>query len=311
MKRRTPLNLETLEGRALLSGLSYSLTTNQSSYQTGQPVVMTFQETNVSNQVIQVEDGPSIDGFNVTQGGKVIWRSNAGVNPMFIVSDPLQPGQSLTLTATWNGVPNGGSSPVSGTFVITNQLDPTASATVAISGAPVKPVSNPAPPTTNPQPIGVVPSPDPVPSQPVKAPTPVNHSSGSPISNDPSTTPSTTVAESSPIAVSVSTDQPSYHRGHRVRMTMTLQDVSNTPVSLPINSTQEFTLLEGSKPVWREARLVSGVGSVNLNPGQLVKFTAVWNGKVHQAGVPLGPGIYTLQASAEGYSGSTTFRVTA
>lgn len=311
MKRGTQLNLEPLEGRALLSGLSYSLTTNQSSYQPGQPVVMTFRETNVSNQVIQVEQGPSIDGFNVTQGGKVIWRSNAGVNPMFIALDPLQPGQSLTLTATWNGVPNGGSSPVSGSFVITNQLNPSASATVTISGAPVKPVSNPPPSTTVPQPIGIVTSPDPVPSQPVTAPTPVNDSGGSPISTDPITAPSTTVADSSPIAVSVSTDRPSYHRGHRVRMTITLENVSNTPVSLPIDSTQEFTLLEGSKPVWRRARVVSGVGSANLNPGQSVKFTAVWNGKAHQAGVPLGPGTYTLQASAEGYSGSTTFRVTA
>src|SRR5262245_27350348 len=100
MKRRTHLSLEPLEGRALLSGMAFDVTTNQSVYEPGQPVVMTFRETNVSNHVIPVEEGPSIDGFNVVQGGKLIWRSNAGANPLFIVLDKLQPGQSLMLSAT-------------------------------------------------------------------------------------------------------------------------------------------------------------------------------------------------------------------
>ena len=84
MIRRTHLNLEPLEGRSLLSGLAYSLTTDQSAYQPGQPIVMTFQVTNVSTHAITVDDGPSIDGFIVSQDGAEVWRSNSGVNPLFI-----------------------------------------------------------------------------------------------------------------------------------------------------------------------------------------------------------------------------------
>ena len=124
MTRRTRLNLEPLEGRSLLSAIAYSLTTNQSTYQPGQPIEMTFQETNESSQTISVEDGPSIDGFTVTQDGTTVWRPMRAPNPMFILVETLPPGQSLTLTATWDGIPTGGTSPVSGQFVIFNQLNP-------------------------------------------------------------------------------------------------------------------------------------------------------------------------------------------
>jgi hypothetical protein len=92
-------------------------------------------------------------------------------------------------------------------------------------------------------------------------------------------------------------------------MTMTLQNVSNSSVNLPTNSAQDFTLFEGSAPVWHWARVVSGVGSNRLNPGQSIKLTAIWNGKDHQSRVPLAAGTYTLEASDGTYSGSTTFRV--
>ncbi len=135
MTRRTRLNLESLEGRSLLSAIAYSLTTNQATYQSGQPIEMTFQETNESSRTISVDEGPSIDGFTVTQDGTTVWRSNAGANPMFVLLKTLPPGQSLTLTTTWDGIPTGGSSPASGQFVITNQLNPEAArATVTISG---------------------------------------------------------------------------------------------------------------------------------------------------------------------------------
>jgi len=111
------------------------LTTNQSVYQPGQPIQMTFTETNTSNQPVTVGEGPSIDGFDVTQSGKPVWESNAGVNPLFILVKTLQPGQSLTLHSTWNGVPSPAQPPIpsSGTFTVTNQLDPQgASATFQI-----------------------------------------------------------------------------------------------------------------------------------------------------------------------------------
>jgi len=299
MKRRTPLNLEPLEGRAMLSGLSSSITTNQTTFQPGQPVVMTFTETNVSDQTIQVQDGPSIDGFNVSQGGKVIWHSNAGISPLYIALDSLKPGQSLTKTATWNGVPTGGSSPVSGTFTITDQLNPLTSTTVTITSAATTPTSTPAPPA-NPQPVGVT-TPTPI-SAPISGQNPTPQGPAP----DPSGTP---VSGSSPIAVAVSTGHPTYRKGHPVRMTMTLQNVSNSAAALPAGSIEQFTVFEGSTPVWHRARVVSRAGSHSLKAGRSVKLTADWSGKVHHSGTALAAGTYTLVASDGGYSALTTFRV--
>src|SRR5271154_4650164 len=102
MPRKFALRMEQLEVRELLSGLAYSLTTNQSVYQVGQPVQLTFTEKNVSDQPVNVDDGPSIDGFNVSLNGATIWESNSGVNPLYIRQITLQPNQSLTETGTWN-----------------------------------------------------------------------------------------------------------------------------------------------------------------------------------------------------------------
>jgi hypothetical protein len=76
MSRETRPRVEGLENKALLSGLSVSLTTDKSSYQAGQPISMTLTETNMSNQPITVEDGPSTDGFFVTHDGVTVWSSN-------------------------------------------------------------------------------------------------------------------------------------------------------------------------------------------------------------------------------------------
>ena len=99
-KTKTTLTVESLEGKALLSGLVSSLTTDHSVYQAGQPIQMTFTETNLTQHPIQLAVGPSTDGFDVSQHGKVIWTSNAGPVPMFIMLETLQPGQSFTLSAT-------------------------------------------------------------------------------------------------------------------------------------------------------------------------------------------------------------------
>jgi len=302
MKRHAPLNLEPLEDRALLSGLSDSLTTDATAYRPGQPVVMTFQETNVSDQTITVQDGPSIDGFTVRGGNRLIWRSNGGINPMFIRLVPLQPGQSFSLTATWDGESNNGAAAGAGTFVIQNELDPGVSATVTIAGhtssastgtaastvQPIGVVTSPDPlpapvsgtsSSPTPQPIGVVTSPDPLPTSPIQT-------SGS--AGDPT---------GSPIAVTVSTNHPSYHRHHRVRIALTLRNVSDLAVTLPTDPTDQITVLRGSRVVWRDARVASGVGARTLQPGQSVTVTAVWNGKAHQARVPLAVGTYTVEAS--------------
>jgi hypothetical protein len=83
------------------SGLTMTLTTNQSSYKLGNPVKMTFTETNTSTHAVQVTVGPSIDGFIIKKNGSAVWRSNSGIQPMFLMLKTLQPGQSLTFSATW------------------------------------------------------------------------------------------------------------------------------------------------------------------------------------------------------------------
>ncbi len=136
MVRRTRMNVESLEGRALLSGLSANLATNASSYQVGQPVQFTYTVTNASSKPLTVDEGPGTDGFIVEQNGSTVWRSNAGINPMFIEADTLQPGQSLTLDGTWNGISNVGSSAGTspmGKFVVLDQLNPNLSTTFQIT----------------------------------------------------------------------------------------------------------------------------------------------------------------------------------
>jgi hypothetical protein len=138
MARKIALRVERLEVRALLSNVAYSLTTDKSAYAVGQPVQFTFTETNISNQTISVNDGPSIDGFNVTLDGNTIWQSNSGINPLFIQAHTLKPGQSLTETATWNGDTTADPSiAATGSFAVTNQLAPTSASGTFQIASPV------------------------------------------------------------------------------------------------------------------------------------------------------------------------------
>ena len=148
MARKIALRVESLEVRALLSSLAYSLTTDKSEYAVGQPVQMTFTETNTSNQNVSVDDGPAIDGFNVTLNGTPIWMSNSGIAPQYVRLETLKPGQSLTETATWNGESTANPSTAeTGSFVVTNELAPTtASASFQIQ-SPVTYSVTPSQPT--------------------------------------------------------------------------------------------------------------------------------------------------------------------
>jgi hypothetical protein len=98
--------------------LEVSVTTDQTSYTAGQMVRMTFTETNDTGHNVTVGIGPSLDGFSVTKAGKTIWRSNSGLTPDYVVLRELAPGAAITLTAAWSA------SPVTGTYVAYNQLDP-------------------------------------------------------------------------------------------------------------------------------------------------------------------------------------------
>jgi Intracellular proteinase inhibitor len=132
------------------SAMAVSLTTNQTSYSTGQIVQMTLTITNTSNHDETILLGPSRDPFVITQGAKVIWRSDEGFVPQYIAKRLLKPGQSATLTAQWT-VP----AAVTGTFVVHNQIFPSGpTATFNVTTTPTSPI----PPTPiSPTPISPTP----------------------------------------------------------------------------------------------------------------------------------------------------------
>jgi hypothetical protein len=225
MRHKTKANIELLETRALLSGpsvgatlngpvriappilrrisnsfpvgFSETLKTNQAIYKAGQPIQMTFTVTNVSRTARQFDAGPSIDGFDVMQNGKTVWMSNAGINPMYISPVTLQPGQSWTLSATWNGIPSGSTARATGTFVVTNQLDPKRLATFQIVASPAQPASPTQPASPSP--------PDPQPASPY-----------------PPNPPSTSVSPPtfSPVTVTPTTDRPGHDHGRSSETTV-------------------------------------------------------------------------------------------
>ncbi|GEM_PF-6920400 len=52
-----------------------------------------------------------------------VWTSNAGIQPVFLVSRTVKPGESITLSATWNGHSDiGPGSAVSGHVLIGSQV---------------------------------------------------------------------------------------------------------------------------------------------------------------------------------------------
>jgi hypothetical protein len=106
----------------LSQGLQVTLTTDHRVYRPGQPIVITLTETNSSQHEVNVVEGPSTSGFVSTRNRRRVWASNAGIQPMFVTSQSLQPGQSITLSATWNGLSNlGAGVPVIGRVVIGTQ----------------------------------------------------------------------------------------------------------------------------------------------------------------------------------------------
>lgn len=121
--------------------LTTSLTADESAYELGQPIQLTFTETNVGTTPLQVLEGPS--SFDVKQNGSEVWNSlfpdrfPDAWAPQSYTWVTLQPGQSFTQTATWNGVPDQlPSGDLSGTFTVTNELDPRAGSTTLQLVAP-------------------------------------------------------------------------------------------------------------------------------------------------------------------------------
>jgi hypothetical protein len=130
IRRRSPL-IEELEGRTLLSSLQYTLTSDRSVYQVGQPINLVFTETNTSNQAVTADVSP-VD-FTISQSGASVWESNPANNNQPPTSESLLPGQSVSQSVSWNGTgtfSSGGGfqrpRPINffGTFVVTNPNAP-------------------------------------------------------------------------------------------------------------------------------------------------------------------------------------------
>ncbi len=97
------LSVEVLEGRALLSGVSFTLTTDQTTYQMGQPVQITYTETNNSDQTVTVL--PSDYALELWHnGGELILQMPPWVGGNSANATTLGPGQSITEQQTWNGL---------------------------------------------------------------------------------------------------------------------------------------------------------------------------------------------------------------
>lgn len=140
-------------------GVEMAVTTDKSVYQAGEPVHMTLTETNRGSGDVTIYDGPSTHGFVVTQNGAVVWRSNSGFQAMWVRSITLHPGESFTVSATWDGhpsLPMGGEDTgvtLTGTFQVSNQARqggataPPATFTILPAQTPAvtRPAATPAP----------------------------------------------------------------------------------------------------------------------------------------------------------------------
>jgi hypothetical protein len=136
----------------IVDTLSYSLTTDKSSYLLGQPVQMTLTETNTSDQPVSVDANPY--QFHVTQNGTWVWSFMlaSGINFGVHQTVTLQPGQSYSYTLTWDTTQSIGSAIPTGTFVVSNSAAPTqATATFQIVDTSAQ-TSPPASPGPQPQP---------------------------------------------------------------------------------------------------------------------------------------------------------------
>ena len=87
----------------IVAPLSYSISTDQTAYQFGEPIQITFTGTNTSDEAVTVSIDPS--DFIVTQYGGLTfdWHSNP-TDTGQPTTMTLQPGQSYTQTATWDGI---------------------------------------------------------------------------------------------------------------------------------------------------------------------------------------------------------------
>jgi hypothetical protein len=258
----------------ITSPLTQSVTTNQSTYQPGQPVQLTATETNTSIQAITIlntQDQFIVMGY----GGVNLPATNVSSSNPIVT---LQPGQSQTFTATWN--PSGGqgsSASPSGYYRVLFQDN--------FQG------------TTSPQFV-------------IDSPSTNSGTTGSTSGQLPGTSTSST-QNASPVTASLTTNHSTAHSGQPVRLTITLKNVTKKSERLtPDLSTDGITVLEGSTVVSRITRHLLTSKARTLKSGQSIQLTSTWNGKPNQAGLKtLNLGLYSVEVSEGGYSASATIRI--
>jgi Intracellular proteinase inhibitor len=108
------------------SPLSYRLSASQSVVEFGQTIGFTYSITNNSDQTFTFNLAPT--NFTVTGGGGTVWESDPGSSAPAPTSETLQPGQSITETAAWNGVANQGTLAGTDVWEVFN---------VAVAGSPL------------------------------------------------------------------------------------------------------------------------------------------------------------------------------
>ncbi len=291
MSRCFRLGLESLEGRVVLSDLGLSLKTDRADYITGQPVVITLTETNLSNHDVTIAHGPSSDGFIISKAGTELWRSNAGINPMFLVSEVLSPGQSLTRTAVWNGEatsPSGGV-PV-GTVQVTSQVqaDGQTAALVTIevgTASQIVPKTDPAGPVAPPLPI------------PVENPSPVM----------PKTDPVRPI-----LSLKVAMDRNMYKIRQPVHLTLTESNAGTGPASIHEGARIVTAVAQNSRgqQVWqyRDLRALATTQGT-LAPGASRTIAIDWNGKSSVRGARMDAGWYTVTLTLDGLQTTTHVKI--
>ena len=303
MARRTRIfpGVEGLEGRALLSTIISRVTTDQALYLPGQPVHLTFTETNEGTEPVTIVTGHQ--DFQITQGGKVVWHSaGAGSNTGTLVLDP---GQSYTETDTWNQITTSGDSTRGGPFLITDTIDPNNStASIFI------PITDPTPPNIGSSGNGSS-------GGDSSGNTSSNQGSGttgdtstggtsgtsSPASQGPVTPPA------APATAWVTTDRSAYKVGRHVHITLNIESPGADQAA---GARERITITRGSKVVWKAARRVRLVALHRVEPNGTIGLSTVWNGRPNQLGLHgVRPGAYTIDVVYGDFGGSTSIRIAA
>ena len=223
--------------------LTTTITTDKSVYDLGEPAQLTFTETDTGNKPIVVLTGPT--ALEITSNGSNYYDSTVwNATPFSLSWQTLQPGQSYTQTVTWDGYPDGDRALASGTFAVSDLLDPTgASATFQILS------------TRYPTPSDLPPSNPPVPNPP---------------SSHPDLPPPISILSPPPVAIALSTEHVHYTVGQSVPISVVMKNVTASKVAIRQgHSVETVTVQHGSTLVYESARRAHSLTSAMINAGTL------------------------------------------